>query len=558
MSLIHQTLNAAWVGSLWPASRRYFGGIPRAVGLQRELLLGILEKNRDTVFGKAHGFGEIRDIGAFQRRVAPGDYDDFRPYIERIMAGEKNVLTAEAVRLLEPTGGSSSGKPKLIPYTASLQGEFIRGIAPWLTRVYRHYPGAFRDSSYWSVSPAGAEPQFSAGGIPIGFEDDSSYLGWKGRLAARVFAVPRNIRLVDNMARFRYLSALFLLRSQSLSLISVWNPAFLTLLLQTMEDFQEGLCREIYDGSAASRLWENPGQQGPAFPAMPERSRQLSRLFSLPATERYPRIWPGLSLISCWMDGPARFHADFLMRFFPGIPFQPKGLIATEGMVTLPHPLTHNGSLPAFTSHFLEFLTEDGSPRLLHELEPGRTYEVLLTTGGGLYRYRLGDRVTVSGYWRGLPLLQFRGRDKVSDLVGEKLTELHVQEAIETTLQKNHLQATFAMLAPQLAHHGGRYILFLEADSPSQNLLSGVQVSLEGALLKNFHYRYARELHQLQPLQIFLIRHNGLQTYQNRSWEGGQKPGDLKPAFLDCRSGWETYFEGDFCPEWQGEGAKNE
>jgi hypothetical protein len=100
-------------------------------------------------------------------------------------------------------------------------------------------------------------------------------------------------------------------------------------------------------------------------------------------------IWPKLTLISCWGDGPARSAAASLARRFPHVEVQRKGLIATEAIVTIPfggrHPLT-------IGSHFFEFLDPNGRARLAHQLEGGVEYTVVVTTAGGLYRYRLADR----------------------------------------------------------------------------------------------------------------------------------------------------------------------
>ena len=79
--------------------------------------------------------------------------------------------------------------------------------------------------------------------------------------------------------------------------------------------------------------------------------------------------------------------------------------------------------MAAITSHFLEFLDQDhGDQRLVSELHEGREYSVLLTTGGGLWRYKLGDRVRVTGFAKRSPILEFLEKeDCVSDLRGEKL-----------------------------------------------------------------------------------------------------------------------------------------
>src|SRR5262249_29613534 len=118
-------------------------------------------------------------------------------------------------------------------------------------------------------------------------------------------------------------------------------------------------------------------------------------------------IWPDLSLVSCWADGPSRAPAEQLARRLGGVPVQPKELLATEGVVTIPldglHPL-------AIESHLFEFLDADGRARLAHELDEGGEYTPLVTTAGGLYRYRLGDRVRVDGFVERTPSLTFVGR----------------------------------------------------------------------------------------------------------------------------------------------------
>src|SRR5260370_14415399 len=102
-------------------------------------------------------------------------------------------------------------------------------------------------------------------------------------------------------------------------------------------------------------------------------------------------------MISCWADASSRLAVPAIQESFPESPIQGKGLLATEGVVSIPI-CSAQGSVPAVTSHFLEFL-ENGSitPMLLHQLEVASEYSVLLTTGAALWRYRLGDRVRVTG-----------------------------------------------------------------------------------------------------------------------------------------------------------------
>jgi hypothetical protein len=143
-----------------------------------------------------------------------------------------------------------------------------------------------------------------------------------------------------------------------------------------------------------------------------------------------------------------------------GVRIQPKGLIATEGIISIPFgqhwPL-------AVTSHFLEFVASDGQVLRAHELERGNTYEVCLTTSGGLYRYRLNDLIRVDGFAENTPSIRFVAKTgQISDHFGEKLSEAFVYTAIHELQATYSVRWSFAMLAFQ--ENG--YTLFLKGPAP--------------------------------------------------------------------------------------------
>ena len=72
---------------------------------------------------------------------------------------------------------------------------------------------------------------------------------------------------------------------------------------------------------------------------------------------------------------------------------------------------------------------------LAHQLIAGRDYQVIVTTGGGLYRYPLGDRIRVTGFVHGAPCFRFVGREGlVSDFFGEKLDAAFVEKVIRCAI----------------------------------------------------------------------------------------------------------------------------
>ena len=91
------------------------------------------------------------------------------------------------------------------------------------------------------------------------------------------------------------------------------------------------------------------------------------------------------------------------------------------------------GSVPLLNEVFFEFLDESGFIYQLHELKQGKIYEMIISQKGGLYRYRIGDRVRFTHLYLNTPCLEFMGRHKeVSDLVGEKLHSEFVRDVLET------------------------------------------------------------------------------------------------------------------------------
>ena len=543
MRASNRVKNGLVAAGLLPDHVSFGQGLARVAHVQRSRLLACLKKNRNTLFGREHAFAAISTIEQYRKNVPVTDYESVRPYIDRIAAGHRKILTDEDVRVLEPTGGTTAGS-KLIPCTASLKREFQRAVNPWIFDLYRRIPGLFSTKSYWSVSPVVSEKRHTAGGIPVGFEDDSDYLGLLGKALKTVFAVPSDVRHLRSPDNFRYVTAYFLLSAQDLGLISVWNPTFLVLLTDYIESHHEKLTRDIHDGRLRYPIADGDGLRGAAPRPSPVRAREIEDAFRGPMRERYREIWRDLRVISCWMDGPSCLYAERITTLFPGVHVQPKGLLATEGIVSFPLEKAE-GCVAAYNSHFMEFFSEDGGePKLLHELNRGGTYQVVLTTGGGLYRYDLKDRIQVTGAYRGLPIFKFLARDHVSDLVGEKLEAGHVQAVVEKALGRHETVLDFVLFAPEMHGSGGYYALFVEPRAP---LLPATGQSLareiDEALKENFQYRYARELGQLGAPEVLVLNPgSGMKGFVERGTESGQRLGDIKQTLLDRRPGWKRRF----------------
>jgi len=536
--LFYRALNALPLAGFRRAANEFALALGNPEEAQRRLLLTLLKQNQDCAFGRQYGFARINAVREYQKRVPIVTYDDLEPWIERIKKGERAVLTSEPVLAFEKSSGSASGA-KYIPYTQTLRKQFQSALAPWITDMHRAFPGIARGCAYWLVTPLSRGREMTDGGIPIGFESDTEYFGpveqW---ILRKTMAVPPELARVPELEDCIYLTLRFLLQARSLSFISVWSPSLLLILLDRLEQHGERLARDLFDGKATIARPLPPKLTG----SLLRNGRQARNLQAMLRRGRVEpgHLWPNLELISCWTSAASASMKSEVQERFPGVPIQGKGLLATEGIVSVPIA-SYKTPVAAVTSHFLEFFDEDfGECRLASELEEGREYSVILTTGGGLWRYRLADRVRVTGFAEQTPLLEFIGKeDCVSDLRGEKLNALFVANTLDKLACCR--TATFAMLAPCQADKP-YYTLFLESAHSDHNL----PAQLDESLRANPHYAYCRRIGQLGNLRLFLIRRDARESYLKHCAAFGQRTGNVKMTALHARPGWEHVFNGTY------------
>jgi hypothetical protein len=543
--------NSLWMASCLPAWFRFCRAIADVEHVQRRILKDCLAANQKTDYGRRFDFASISSVDSFQESVPVTTYKDYADSIEATGQGYTNLLTSEPVTMFEVTSGSTSPS-KLIPYTPSLRAEFQRAIAAWIVDLFRHSPDLKHGPAYWSITPLIEGRKTTAGGIPIGFEEDSAYLGqWTKSLVDTVLAVPNEVKNIQDMETFRYITLLFLLRQPHLRLISVWHPSFLSLLLAPLSKWWSALLEDIAQGTLSP-----PGSLDPDLEEVwlqdlspdPQRAGDLASLHK----DDYQSLWPHLGLISCWLDSHAGSYASALQSRFPEVFFQGKGLLATEAIVSFPW-MGAEESVLAITSHFFEFLAVDpltfepisNWPRLAHQLEKGEIYSVIVTTGGGLYRYHLGDVVQVVAHHDRVPCIRFLGRgDKVSDHFGEKLCEQFVDQVLKDLFREHQLNPTFAMLAPDDGPEGIYYALYLELppQQRTRDSLARLALDLDRKLGRNFHYEYCRRLGQLAEPAIFQISQGAMAAYIQACQVRGQRLGDIKLPSLQRTGNWRELF----------------
>ena len=526
---------------------------------QGKLLLKILQKNKDTIYGKRYEFCSINSIEDFQNKVPITNYDSYKKYINLIRAGKNSILTRDNVIMLEPTSGSTASS-KFIPYTKSLKKEFQNGIGPWIFDLYTKRKQLLIGSAYWSITPIIKNKSPPKSRIPIGFEEDTEYFGtFQKYLIDELLAVPKEVKKISDIESFKYVTLLFLLKNKNLTFVSVWNPTYTSFLLEKSKEWLNDLIKDIEVGQIDSiKLYPKLKRElSRKLKKDEKRARELRDIFSKWKSSKYSiqqlykDIWPNLALISCWTSGNSANYVSEIKKYFPNIEIQGKGLIATEGFISFPL-FDLKFSILSINSHFFEFVDkENGNIKLTNELELNKIYSVIITTSGGLYRYRLNDLIKVKGFHRKVPLIEFVGKeDHISDLFGEKLNEEHISRIFQKLFKKYKIKSKFFMLAPENLDKKVSYVIHLELQIKiNKYKLIKFQKDFEKELRKNYHYDHCRKINQLQHSRLFIIRRNASRIILQAISERGQRLGNVKTPVLYKNFNWSKKFQGRYVGE---------
>jgi hypothetical protein len=207
--------------------------------------------------------------------------------------------------------------------------------------------------------------------------------------------------------------------------------------------------------------------------------------------------------------------------------------VSSEGFVTVTvdeDPLAQPLQVRQSLFEFIEAVQEPGPhgcTRWFWELTTGTTYEVVVTTLAGLYRYATRDLFRVVGWLGQIPRLEYVGRRSVCDLTGEKLAESQVEAALGDCWRALGLMPAPAVLwgiQPQGSTELPGYVLLAETEQAEL-----VSHELERRLCQlNSRYAMKRGFGDLQPVRAVSL--SGGELLKLRPGSGSQ--GQLKQPVL--------------------------
>lgn len=456
--------------------------------LQEKKLFEILKANSRTPLGKKYSFNSISTVSEYQKALPLSVYEDYQ--------FEENRVSALGLRGYAWSSGTSSDR-KRIPVTEGLVNDFESALLPWLDSVFKAHPSISTGPSYWIVSPP-----FENQSEDTQLEDSLYFSDEVGGLLFQVLTTPPQLGSKAGFHEWAFVTIMHLLLERNLSWISIWSPSLLCRLLESTEELRpiltdclkKGTCRGsgLQIGEIAERELDR---------ALSESKDLIPKLLEqIEKSNPKEAFFPNLKFLSCWTDGWASLFIKKLKSYLPGVIIQPKGLLATEAVVTIPWP--SGEPVLAYRAHFYEFVSTTSKEIFLaHELEIGETYEVVVTTSGGLYRYQLEDIVKVTGYLNLAPRLTFlRKTGGVVDMCGEKLHEAQVSACFNEMSESYNIELSGSRLRPVIEGSRAYYELVIQksyALSPEE-----LSQEVDKRLKKNPHYKLCRELRQLGEVAV--------------------------------------------------------
>lgn len=425
-----------------PLARRYFTSVNRSMTekaaeteqSQRDTLKSLLLEASATEMGKRHQFSSIATAEEFSAKVPLTEYEQIRADVLRMINGEPDILWPGICRRYAQSSGTSGGQSKFIPLThRSLKRCHYRGGSD----VVASYLATHPDSRLF------AGKSFILGGsYATSLKHDSRC--HVGDLSANL------IDCINPIANF------FRVPGKSVALMDDWTKKLPALVNATLKANVTNI--------SGVPSW---------FLTVIQRVMEAAR------ADELHEVWPGLEVFfhGGIAFGPYREQYDRLID--PSRMNYMETYNASEGFFALQDdPADRSMLLLMDVDVFYEFIpvaeNGDPQPKALHawEVKKGETYALVITSSNGLWRYRIGDTVTVTSV---NPLkIKIAGRTKsFINAFGEELMVHNADTAIEFAAKLTKADVADYTAAPVYAEGSrkGRHQWFIEFNTMPENLI---------------------------------------------------------------------------------------
>lgn len=377
--------------------------------VQQELRERMLDFSKDTDWGRRHNYRSIKDYKDFNKAIPLQDYQDVEPFVQRLMAGEQNLLWPTETKWFAKSSGTTSSRSKLIPVTKeSLEECHYKGGKDLLALYYHNFPNRkLYKGKHLIVGGSSEVNQLST----------DSYFGDLSAIIVKNLPWWAEIRRTP---------------AKEIALMSEWEEKIEKMAQNTIND-------DVY-----------------ILAGVPSWTMLLAnRVLEITGKNNLKEIWPNLEL---FMHGGVSFKpykAHFEKLISDANMNYVETYNASEGFFGIQDiPGSDELLLMLDYGIFYEFIpmsefkgVHSNNVVSLSEVEKGVNYAMVISTNGGLWRYILGDTIQFTS------LFPFRfkitGRTKsFLNTFGEEVVVENAESAIAHACLKTNAQIRDFTVAP--------------------------------------------------------------------------------------------------------------
>ena len=559
-ALLNRALWARMQLLRWTHWRPFVNACKHPARTQSRLLQRVLDRNRNTRFGREHDFASINSYEEFEEAVPVQTYETLRPYIEDQERTGEPALNAEQPVMYARTSGTT-GQAKLIPVLRETIRAYQRSQAIQSYVQFSADARAYYGRLLAIVSPAREGTLES--GVPYGSTSGFMYENMPA-VAKTKYVLPHHVFGITDYD-LKYLLILRLSVTQrDVTHIACANPSTLIKLLAVLDTTRLTLMDDVTQGtfSRASDLSDDVQRAiTPLLSCPPNRGAELRTILASPRPT-FAQLWPELRLVSTWTGGSCRIPLAGLRPALPrGAQVAELGYLASELRGTLIADIDRNLGPPTLQDNFFEFVERDdwdAGRMMFHtieQIESGKEYYVIPTTETGLYRYFMNDIVRVTGVFHATPSIEFVQKGKgVTNITGEKVYESQVIDAVRAAEEEAGTTSGFFLMVADADR--SVYRLIVECASPTESWKLATRLAIERMLRgSNVEYDAKRASGRLQGLEVVPVRSSGTgEAYKQHCLKQGQREGQFKLIALQYQSDCTFPFE-DFRSDVLDEGA---
>lgn len=485
---------------------------------QKKLLKKIINKNKNCELGKKYGFSGIKTIDDFREKVPLTSYEDYDPYVERMIHKRENNLMYKGRNVRYCSSSGSVGKPKILPKSPEdiwlMQCVGFSGTVAVAARHLKKTQGKKLPKQMGPLvlvltgHPLEDGKRCNgAGQVPMSYLKPITKFFCTSPVS---LLYPEHEELIDSS----YLQLRFCLGNRNVSYIGSIVITLVTTMFDYLEENWEMLCDDIEKGiinenvkitDDLRREYEKKLKPDPKRAA--ELREEFKKGFDTPIA---PRIWPKLAWAYGMIGSNLQVYVAKLRKSIGDIPIHNMGYAAAEGFFAMPTELDVNDGVLLPQSVFFEFLPvdddsdaadsdesvyENAKTLLLDELEVGKKYEIIVSNLSGLYRYKMEDVIRVTCMYNNTPRVELLYRKNLGmNIANEKTTTRMIDSAVSNISQSTGIEFTGHSFYNDFSSNPPRYCMLIEpkgsvSEEQRLELIKALDEQMKEINEKYFKYR---------------------------------------------------------------------